>query len=178
MTYTLDSSGSLELEMSVENLSSVEVPVGIGWHPYFTLGQCVDDLHLRIPPSKQVLVDERLLPTGSFVDMQAFATPTKIAGTAFDTCFQFYGDTDALGGRQEVVLWSEPKRHGVAVWQNCGPGQFNYSQICITPDRMSIAIEPVSCGINAFNTQEGIVLLKPQASFSACCGVRWLERIS
>lgn len=178
MTYTLDSAGSLELEMSVHNLSSCEVPVGIGWHPYFTLGEPVDNLHLQLPASKRVVVDERLLPTGVLQPQDAFVTPTLVGDTGFDTCFLLDAATASDCSVQEVVLWSERARHGVAIWQTSGRGQFNYLQICIPPDRASIAIEPVSCGINAFNTGEGIALIQPGASLAATCGVRWLERLS
>ena len=175
MTYTLDSAGTLELEMAVQNLSSVEVPVGIGWHPYFTLGEAVDDLSLQIPPSKRVLVDERLLPTGALDEQQLFPVLAPIAGTAFDTCYRLDAAEDSGRSVQEVILWSERARQGLALWQISGKGQFNYLQICIPPDRASIAIEPVSCGINAFNTHEGITILQPGAFFIATCGVRWLE---
>lgn len=178
MTYTLDSSGSLELEMAVHNLSAEQVPVGIGWHPYFTLGEPVDDLSLRIPASKRVAVDQRLLPTGALDAQSSFVTLTPIASTTFDTCYKLDSAEDAICSEQEVILWSERAQHGLAVWQKSGKGQFNYLQICIPPDRASIAIEPVSCGINAFNTQEGLALLQPGASFVAACGVRWIEHRS
>lgn len=176
MTYTLDSSGSLELEMKVHNLATVEAPVGIGWHPYFTLGESMDDLSLRIPASKRVAVNERLLPTGALDEQQPFAQLTPIADTAFDTCYLLDAAASTSPSRQETILWSERGQRGLAIWQTGGEGQFNYVQICIPPDRASIAIEPVSCGINAFNTREGLSVIQPGAAMATTCGVRWLEQ--
>ncbi len=176
MVYTLDSSGSLELSMSVHNQAASAVPVGIGWHPYFTLGEPMDDLQLQLPPSQRVVVDERMLPTSGLEALTSFTALEPIAQTAFDTCYLLDSANNPAPSVQEVVLWSAQARHGLSIWQISGSGQFNYLQICIPPDRASIAIEPVSCGINAFNTQEGITLVQPDTTFSATCGVRWLEQ--
>lgn len=176
MTYTLDSAGTLELEMAVHNLHSQEVPVGIGWHPYFTLGQPVDDLSLKIPPSKRVLVDDRLLPTGVLDEQQLFPVLAPISGTAFDTCYRLASAEDDSPSVQELILWSEQARQGLAIWQASGRGNFNYLQICIPPDRESIAIEPVSCAINALNNHEGLALVQPGTTWAATCGVRWIEQ--
>lgn len=173
MTYTLSSAGSLELTMTVLNRHSQPVPVGIGWHPYFTLGESLDQLSLQLPEGRQVVVDERLLPTGELVDTNAFTRLNRIGATAFDTCFALATETT----RAETLLWSEQQHCGLAIWQDTGPSKYNYLQVCIPPDRLSVAVEPVSCGVNGLNTQEGIVLLGAGESFSASCGVRWLQII-
>ncbi|HEY6527785.1 MAG TPA: aldose epimerase [Cellvibrionaceae bacterium] len=176
MTYTLDSSGSMDLEIAVQNLSEETVPVGIGWHPYFTLGEPVNNLLLRLPACKQVLVDDRLLPTGALEPMTSFASLTPIESTFFDTCYALDRDEDTLSVK-EVVLWSERLQRGLAIWQTSGPGQFNFIQVCVPPERNSIAVEPVSCGINAFNTQEGLSYLQPGIAMAATCGVRWIQSL-
>jgi aldose 1-epimerase len=176
MTYTLDSSGSLELEIAVLNLSGETVPVGIGWHPYFTLGEPVNDLLLRLPACQQVLVDDRLLPTGDLEPVTSFVSLTPIKNTFFDTCYALNRDDDSFAVK-EVVLWSERLQQGLAIWQTSGPEQFNFIQVCVPPDRNSIAVEPVSCGINAFNTHEGLSYLQPGLTLAATCGVRWLQSL-
>ncbi|MEY4588127.1 MAG: hypothetical protein RL497_203 [Pseudomonadota bacterium] len=172
ITYTLDSAGTLELEIAVLNRHDQTVPVGIGWHPYLTLGEPMDDLQLRLPSCQQVLVDERLLPTGKLAETNAFSQLAPINTTAFDTCFALQP-----APQQETVLWSESKQCGLNIWQHSAPGQFSYLQVCIPPDRTCIAIEPVSCGINAFNTHEGLTVLEPGATFAARCGVKWLNSL-
>lgn len=171
MTYALNSAGSLELTMSVLNRHDQAVPVGIGWHPYFTLGEPMDQLLLQLPAGQQVLVDERLLPTGELLTANPFAQLSTIKTTQFDTCF-------ALAAKPSIAetrLWSEKNQHGLAIWQEVGAQKYNFLQVCIPPDRTSVAIEPVTCGINGLNTQEGIVVLQSEEAFSATCGVRWLE---
>lgn len=170
--FVLHDHASLELTMSVTNMHDCPIPVGIGWHPYFTFGDEVGKLALQLPQVKKSLVNERMLPTGEQVDFQAFAQPQRIGKTQFDTCF-------AIQDLQEqstvkTVLWSAEHERGIEVWQQTGQQGLNFLQLCIAPDRKSIAIEPVTCGINAFNTGEGLISLEPSERFSARMGVRLL----
>lgn len=87
LRYSLHSNDGLSLQFDVLNRHHAVVPLGLGWHPYFTLG--LPFIHIFIPP-----------------------------------------------------------------------------------DRLSVALEPVSCGINAFNTGDALVHLEAGAVYSASCGVR------
>lgn len=57
-------------------------------------------------------------------------------------------------------------------WQEKGPNKYNYLQLYIPPDRNSIAIEPMTCNIDAFNNHNGLITLQPKESFDAKYGVR------
>lgn len=173
--FVLHDDASLELSMSVTNMHDQPIPVGIGWHPYFTLGGDVDRLALQLPQVKRVLVDERLLPTGEHAEFQAFSQPQRIGKTELDTCFaiqEIPGDATA-----RTTLWSEELDRGLEVWQHTGTHGLNFLQLCTAPDRQSIAIEPVSCGINAFNTGEGLIELAPRQQIRTHTGVRLLTAI-
>lgn len=173
--FVLHDQARLELSMNVINMHSQPIPVGIGWHPYFTLGDSVDELALQLPKVKKVVVNERMLPTGEHVDFQAFAQPQRIGKTQFDTCFAIQNSQSQATAK--TILWSAERRRGLEVWQQTGQHGLNFLQLCIAPDRKSIAIEPVTCGINAFNTGEGLVLLQPNERFSARMGVRLLASL-
>lgn len=175
MDYTLNNN-SLTMEMTVTNKHSTSVPLGTGWHPYFQLGDLMDQCSLQIPPSKRVLINERMLPTGEVTNSTEFAQLRPIADTQLDTCFQL-SDNGTQERTSEVILWSDSSQIGLKLWQESGPGKYNYIQICIAPDRKSIAIEPVSCGINAFNTKQGLTILPPGASWSAKCGVQFITQL-
>ena len=60
----------------------------------------------------------------------------------------------------------------IVLWQETGKRKYNYLQIFTHPSRMSIAIEPMTCNIDAFNNKEGLITLKSDESFKACYGIR------
>ncbi|MCB0643138.1 MAG: hypothetical protein KDC44_15925, partial [Phaeodactylibacter sp.] len=52
------------------------------------------------------------------------------------------------------------------------PGKYNFLQV-FTPDhRQSIAIEPMTCNVDAFNNREGLIVLKPGEAHAASFGLR------
>lgn len=166
LTYTLSADGALAVEMSVENIDDQPMPVGIGWHPYYTLGRPIDECVLQMPPAQRVLIDERMLPTGERVDEERFVSPAMLGETAFDDCFV------VAPGRQQAILWSEPDNFGLSLWQQAGETSMHFMQLYIPPDRQSIAVEPMSCGIDAFNTGAGLVVLEPGQGYRASFGVQ------
>lgn len=183
LNYHLNDSDGLTLTFTVKNLHRDIVPVGIGWHPYFTLGEKVDDLKLKLPRVKRVEVNERLLPTGNVHHFDDFEKLSRIGERNLDDCMQL---SESSADIVNTVLWSDAKQLGLEVWQDCKTskqqtpeihGKFPYVQVFIPPDRQSIAIEPVSCSINAFNTGEDLVYLEPNAVLSCQCGVRLLHSL-
>lgn len=157
----------LTVTFGVRNNHRAPVPVGIGWHPYFTLGTAVDDLELQLPPARRVLIDKRMLPTGKTRKYDDFAESRPIAALRTDHCMVL---EPGPGPNAAARLWSPGQGIGIELWQR--RADFPYLHMFIPPDRRSIALEPVSCGIDAFNTGEGLHLLKPGAALTAQCGLR------
>jgi aldose 1-epimerase len=168
--YRLNADSSLDIEYRIHNRHHSAIPVGIGWHPYFGFSHPVDDCLLKLPPVKRLGIDSRLLPTGEKLPYDAFAKPSSLRGVELDDCFALIPDE-----REEtasILLWSEKHQLGVEIWQQTGDRAFNFIQVCTAADRQSVAIEPVSCGINAFNTGDGLITLPADDSFTARMGVR------
>lgn len=170
MHYRLDSRG-LELVFTAVNRHPRPVPVGLGWHPYFQLpGHSVNDLTLQIPAVEHAEVDARLIPSGEFTGFDAFASAQPIGDRGFDDCYRLL---DCETARPVAVTLRSPETGvGVEIWQQAGVNGYNFIQLCIPPDRQSIAIEPMTCGINAFNTGDGLIALQPGEELSTRCGVR------
>jgi len=161
VTYRLQSPGHLTISVSVMNLHDAPVPVGTGWHPYFSFGGKVDDLCLQLPAGDLVAVDERLLPTGPLTPFTDFAALSRMNDLTIDSALKLHATGDT---RAQALLWSPDKQVGIVTWQDTGSESgagYRYLQIFIPPDRASIALEPVSCGINAFNTGENLLVLAP-----------------
>jgi aldose 1-epimerase len=58
-----------------------------------------------------------------------------------------------------VLLESE--RYALDIWQKAGIEQYNAIQIYTPPDRMSIAIEPMTSEPDALNHHRGLIVIPP-----------------
>src|SRR5689334_21252414 len=86
MTYSL-AEGTLEVRITVTNLSSEAMPVSIGFHPYFRIPDAPrDDWMARIPARKRVVADARLIPTGEYRPMD-LSDPFSLKGRTLDDGF-------------------------------------------------------------------------------------------
>lgn len=168
--YRLNADSSLDIEYRIHNRHSAAIPVGIGWHPYFGFSHPVDDCQLKLPPVKRLGIDSRLLPTGEKLAYDNFREPSSLQDVQLDDCFALI--PEETGETASIVLWSKKHQLGVEIWQQTGHRAFNFIQVCTAADRQSVAIEPVSCGINAFNTGDGLITLPADDSFTARTGVR------
>lgn len=169
--YLLQSPGSLTMTLTVTNLHGTTVPVGVGWHPYFSLGGKVDDLSLQLPMGDRVETDARLLPTGKLSPFTDYVALAPIGKLAIDASLRL---APAAQGRVQALLWSPAEQVGLVLWQETGAGVepgYRYLQVYISPDRSAIALEPVSCGIDAFNTGENLLALPPGELRRFTCGV-------
>jgi len=171
LRYVINSERGMSLDFKVKNRHSETVPVGIGWHPYLQLpNRRVDELELTTPAFEHTPVDERMLPLGAYEPYEAYCAAKAIGDTRFDDCFRLQA-APAMG-EACVKLYSPEDKLGLEIWQQSGPKGYNYVQLCIPPDRQSIAIEPMTCGINAFNTGVDLLELAPEEELHARCGIR------
>jgi aldose 1-epimerase len=166
--YQLQNSSELKVRFTVMNTGTTALPFGIGWHPYVQLQQPIDELELQMPRVRRVLVDERMLPVNKKQDYNDFSSLRRIANTHLDDCFEIQESS----GTARVCLWSEKQQMGLEVWQEIGEHGCRFLQICTALDRLSIAIEPMSCSIDAFNSNDGLRVLRPGESFSTCFGIK------
>jgi aldose 1-epimerase len=155
------------VEMAFTNHHSTAIPVGLGWHPYFVMSENVGDTSLKMPQSELILIDNRMLPTGEKQAYTAFDTLTKIGDTSLDNGF-FVTET---GKKAEVTLQSE--RGKLTYWQELGEQKWNFLQVFTPPHRKSIALEPMTCNIDAFNNKDGLIVLQPDTSIIGSFGVRF-----
>lgn len=161
--YSLNTEG-FEFFGEIVNKGNHDIPMGMGWHPYFKIGKTVDSLMLELPDSQQIYTDNRKIPTGELSDDIIFSKPSRIGSAEIDNGYKVEEQNKA-----KICLSSSEV--SIVVWQETGLGKFNYLQIYIPPDRNSIAIEPSTCSPDAFNNGNGLVILEPSAVLSAQSGV-------
>jgi aldose 1-epimerase len=165
--------GRVALELAVVNQSGRPMPVGLGLHPYFRLpfedGKREDYL-LTIPAHERWIVDNQVLPTGKRAllrDVENWAEGRRLYSTI--KLDDLFGDLERTGRRGETVAslqWLLGERR----LEIAGGDTVRHWQV-YTPPRDSIAIEPQTCSIDAFNlaaqgVDSGMKILAPDETFS------------
>jgi aldose 1-epimerase len=172
VTHRLNA-GGLIVDVEVVNLGNNAVPFGYGAHPYVTVGEeVVDEVVLEIPAGRYLAVDDRLLPLdllsvkGTEFDWR---TAHRIDDAVLDTAFTDL--TRGADGRWEVSLRLEDRC--TYVW---GDEHMRWTQIFTGgPYRnWSVAVEPMTCGPNAFNpgpTHDDLIVLQPEETLRLTWGI-------
>jgi len=173
ITYTLSKNNGFRCTTEVHNTDNQNIPIGDGWHPFFMTGHKVDELLLELPTIQMVELDVNLIPTGKMTTYHKFSIPTKISADEFDSTFYIDNEIENF----TTTIYDVENNLKIMVWQESGQGRYSYLQIYIPPHRNSIAIEPMTCNVNAFNNGDGLIILKPKDTFRASYGVSIHERL-
>lgn len=171
VTYRLDHRG-LSCSFAVQNVGRQAAPVGVGFHPYFTVGTAlVDEVEATIPCAGYLEFNERLAPTGTIFD---------VTGTEWD-----HRHYRGIGNRRfnhcYVELERDEEGMATASMRHVGSGRVidivmdrSFSAVVVyTGDaiadapRRALAIEPMTCAADALNHPEwGLKRLLPDESFT------------
>jgi aldose 1-epimerase len=138
-------------------LALMPSPFGAGFHPTIAAG---GDAELTLPARSRVPVDERLLPTGPAVPVAGsdydFRASRRLGERALDTCFGgLERDPDGrararlAGGGRVVTAWLDEA----------------FSFLHVFRSRTGVALEPMTCAPDAFNSGDGLLALVPGGSF-------------
>jgi aldose 1-epimerase len=168
VSYEL-ASGGVVMTLQATNVGAERAPFGAGFHPYLTPGTTsVDDIVLEVPAAARVPVDDRLLPCGSAAPLEGteldLRRGRRLGALRLDACFGDLGRSPA--GVARVRLGSQAGAGQLTVWMD---DRFRFVQV-FTADA-AIAVEPMTCAPDAFNTGDGLVVLEPGASFTGRCGL-------
>ena len=173
--YRLGRDG-LTVSTDAHNIGSIDLPFGLGFHPYLTVGaQTVDQARLRLPAAIRVITDDRGLPTGSAPVAGTeydFTVERAIGVTRLDTAFT--GLSRDGDGRVRFDLDHPDGSPGLTVWAD---ERFGYVMV-FTGDtleegarRRSLAIEPMTCPPDAFRSGDDLTVLRPGARWTGVWGI-------
>jgi aldose 1-epimerase len=179
--YELSERG-LSVRTTATNAGSHALPYGAGHHPYLTVGtERIDDALLRIPALLSLEVDDRLVPTGRAIPVEGgaldFLELRPIGSTRLDTAFAgLVSDTDGLtriqlrapSGRPSLTLWMDETYRFLMVFTGDTIPQ-------VDRRRRSLALEPMTCAPNAFQSGEGLLVLEPGHTMSSTWGIHTRE---
>lgn len=163
------SNAGLDWRITATNIGTGTAPYGVGPHPYLVAGSgTVDTWTLQLPAAKILQVtSDRLLPTelaevlthdGGYFDFQL---PRALGATEVDHAYTALSPADA-GGAVEVRLVAA---EGTGVLMRWNARMLPWVQIHTadtnTPEtnRIGLAVEPMSCPPNAFNSGADLIEL-------------------
>ena len=153
ITYTLEAGNKLSLETKITNTGDTAMPLSDGWHPYFKLGETVNDLKIRFNSDTMMEFDERLLPSGNKIPDARFETMVELKDTFLDNCFLLKNDTNV-----SCILKDENEGIQLNIFADAS---YPYLQVYTPPHRKSIAVENLSSVPDAFNNGIGLIVSNP-----------------
>ncbi len=171
-TYALDDTG-LTVTTAARNVGPASAPFGYGAHPYLATGSTpLPEIELRIPAREWVEVDDRLLPvarhavTGSPYD---FRERRAVGDQDLDTAYT--GVEREQDGCWRVTVASADRV--VSLWAD---ESFGWLQVftAIARDQKGVpgvAVEPMSCPADAFNSTDSLVVLEPGEEWTGTWGI-------
>ncbi len=154
-TYRLDPEHGLLAVFECVNQGDADAPAGLSAHPYLTAGAPVDDCVFTLVAGQVLETDAAMTPTR--------LVPTK--GHALD-----FSEPGILGARKVDNAYTElPSRWVVTLVGPEGTGARMTSDApwvqAFSSDgelgRVAMAVEPMTCGPNAFNDDPESVRLRP-----------------
>jgi aldose 1-epimerase len=170
LAYSLDGDG-LTCAFAVRNVGRKTAPVGVGFHPYFTVGTtAIDEAEATIPASGYLEFNDRLTPTGVVL---------PVADTEWD-----YRDYRTIGSRRfnhcYLQLVRDPAGWSTASLRNprnrftieVAMDRAFTALVVYTGDaipgaaRQALALEPMTCATDALNHPEwGLTRLAADQTF-------------
>jgi aldose 1-epimerase len=170
-TYTVHPEHGLMVSLGARNIGSRRAPFGAGSHPYLsTRGHALADTVVRLPANERLVVDDKQVPIGT----------RPVAGTHYDLREgprlrkQRFDDgftaLDVRDGRGVAEV--RTPAGGAQLWFD---ETFRFLQVftldALTRGQAGVAIEPMTCAPNAFNTGAGLIVLEPGDTWSGSWGI-------
>ena len=137
-------------QLSARNLGPDAVPVGLGWHPYFALPGGLDAWRVTMPANQRVELDNAL-PTGRLLEGLAPKQALPI-DPSWDDCFLLDDPTS------DTTVELRGPRYSLSLQQG---GDTRYTQLYVPEANDALAVEPMTCGVDAFREAREEVTLAP-----------------
>jgi aldose 1-epimerase len=166
VSYTLGDAG-LVTTVRGRNTGTRPAPWGTAAHPYLRAGtEHVDDCRLTVPAAQVLEVTpDRLLPVG-VVSADSLGLDFR-AGRVIGDTFVDHAFTGLEAGQDGFARVQLVSPSGVGAECSWDPGALPWVQVhtADTPepdtDRTGLAVEPMTCAPDAFNSGQDLVVLPP-----------------
>jgi aldose 1-epimerase len=153
--WSFHKENKITVQTSIINHSQVPIPMMDGWHPYFKLGDTINDCSLQFQNKGLLEYDASLVPTGNILDDTVFENGCVLSNTKLDNGY-LLNDTNPSCTLQNntyklIIIPSSA---------------YPYLQLYTPEDRKSIAIENLSAAPDCFNNKMGLQIMQPQSSWN------------
>ncbi|HEU5265604.1 MAG TPA: aldose 1-epimerase family protein [Jatrophihabitans sp.] len=171
VTYRLHKRTGLTVTLKVRNSGDAPAPFGAGFHPYLsTRGHALDEVVVQLPVRAILKMDKAQIPVGS---RSVKGTPydlrrgRRLRKVRMDDAFTDLITTDGRGHAE--VRTSDG---GARLWFDDAFGYLQvFTKADVIPGQHGVAVEPMSCAPDAFNSGAGLVVLEPGASWRGRWGI-------
>jgi aldose 1-epimerase len=172
ITYSVDADAGLQVEAHARNTGTRRLPFGMGFHPYIDVRDVpMDDVSVRLRASERLVTDDASIPVGQ----------VPVAGTEYDLAdgrrlgplrlddgFTGLSRTDGV----VTVTVATPSGDAAQVWFD---ESFRFTQVFtyeqLQPGVNGVAVEPMTCPANAFNSGDGLIVLDAGGQWSGRWGI-------
>lgn len=151
VTYTLEP-GRASLDTLIINRGPERMPLVDGWHPYFRCSR-LEDCLLQFDSQGMLEFDNRLVPTGRVLPYGDFREARRLGAVSLDNAFLL-----PAGAGPACTLTDPARGLQLKVFPSAA---YRILLLYISPDRGSIALEPLSGAPDAFHNGIGLLTLGP-----------------
>jgi len=162
--YSIKKGREFILEAEIVNTGDTELPFSFGWHPYFDFADSVEDMDIQFPADSFIEVDSRFLPIRYKQANECISQGTRIGNQTFDNCYKLIP-----GAVRNTSITNKESGLRLTIEQD---HTFDHSQIFIPPGRKLIAVEPLTAGLFAVKTGDGLIKLAPQETYNGAITVK------
>lgn len=171
VSYRLDAAAGLTVTMRARNTGARRAPFGAGSHPYLsTRGQSFAETTVALPAARALDFDAAQIPVGDHAVAgtdRDFRTPRVLGELRLDDGFT---DLSFDGGRGVAEV--RTSAGGAQLWFDQAFGYLQaFTRENLTPGVNGVAIEPMTCAPDAFNSGAGLIVLEPGQDWSASWGI-------
>jgi aldose 1-epimerase len=172
VTYALDAEHGLSVTAVARNTGTARAPFGAGFHPYLaTHGHPISDVTVKVPARERLVLDDAKVPIG----LQPVAGTRhdlrrgrRLGDLRMDDGFTGFA---TVAGRSAVEV--RTRSGGAQLWFD---ETFRYVQVftpgVVTGERVGVAIEPMTCPADAFNSGTSLIILPPGEYWTGSWGIQ------
>ena len=154
LKWIFSEDNKVSVQTIIHNKDEVSFPMMDGWHPYFRIGNRIDDCTIQFYNQGMLAYDAALIPTGALLQNNQFEKGMALEGVELDNGYLLDNENpNCILENTEFKLVISPN------------SQYPFLQLYTPPGRKSIAIENLSGAPDCFNNKMGLHVMQPHSTW-------------
>jgi aldose 1-epimerase len=170
-TYSVHAEHGLMVTIGARNLGRDRAPFGAGSHPYLsTRGHALADTRVQVPAREVLVADDKQVPIGTRSVSKSthdLRRGRRLRELRFDDGFTGLNTEDGRGFAEVRTPGG-----GARLWFD---ETYQFLQVftvpALTSNQPAVAIEPMTCAPDAFNSGAGLIVLEPGGAWTGSWGI-------